>query len=235
MKYQTLMDRKEALLCKSTGFEYSRFCSGSYAFDYEGMMAPIGYPVGEVRDIQRDALVLDGIYAEDERGKVTFRPVGPPSDAEVARVTANVCRRVLRLMKRRGLSPEDYPDGYDELAHNQPLLSELYGTSIAGRIGFGKRAGRRITRAGDEIDWEDSGNKAIPGCASVSGFSVHAGVGVPADDRMRLERLCRYTGRPPVSTERLSLLPDRRLLYRLKRRWRDGTSHVIFDPLDFIG
>jgi hypothetical protein len=64
---------------------------------------------------------------------------------------------------------------------------------------------------------------------------VHAGVGIPARDRMRLERLCRYTGRPSVATERLSLLPDGRLLYRLKRRWRDGTSHVIFDPLDFIG
>jgi hypothetical protein len=46
---------------------------------------------------------------------------------------------------------------------------------------------------------------------------------------------CRYTGRPPVATERLSLLPDGRLLYRLKRNGRDGTSHVIFDPLDFIG
>jgi hypothetical protein len=50
-----------------------------------------------------------------------------------------------------------------------------------------------------------------------------------------LARLLRYAGRPPVATERLSLLPDGRLLYRLKRRWRDGTSHVIFEPLEFIG
>ena len=57
---------------------------------------------------------------------------------------------------------------------------------------------------------------------------------VPAHDRMRLERLCRYTCRPPVATERLSLLPDSRLLYRLKRRWRDGTSHVIFEPLELV-
>jgi len=35
---------------------------------------------------------------------------------------------------------------------------------------------------------------------------------------MGLERLCRYAGRPPVAIERLSLLPDGRLLYRLKRR-----------------
>jgi Putative transposase len=49
-----------------------------------------------------------------------------------------------------------------------------------------------------------------------------------------LERLCRYAGRPPLATERLSLLPDGRLLYRLKRRWRDGTTHVIYEPLELM-
>ena len=48
------------------------------------------------------------------------------------------------------------------------------------------------------------------------------------------ERLARYAGRPPLATERLSLLPDGRLLYRLKRRWRDGTSHVIYEPLELM-
>ncbi len=48
------------------------------------------------------------------------------------------------------------------------------------------------------------------------------------------ERLCRYAGRPPVATERLSHLSDGRLLYRLKRRWRDGTTHVIYEPLELM-
>jgi len=51
---------------------------------------------------------------------------------------------------------------------------------------------------------------------------------------MRLERLCRYAGRAPVATERLSVLAGGRLLYRLKRRWRDGTSHMVFEPLKLI-
>jgi hypothetical protein len=38
--------------------------------------------------------------------------------------------------------------------------------------------------------------------------------------------------RPPVATQRLSRLEDGRLLYRLKRRWRDGTTHVIYEPLE---
>ena len=37
-----------------------------------------------------------------------------------------------------------------------------------------------------------------------------------------------------MATERLSLLPDGRLLYRLKRRWRDGTTHMIFEPLELV-
>jgi hypothetical protein len=49
-----------------------------------------------------------------------------------------------------------------------------------------------------------------------------------------IEHLFRYAGRPPLATERLTALPDGRLLYRLKRRWRDGTSHVIFEPLDLV-
>ena len=50
-----------------------------------------------------------------------------------------------------------------------------------------------------------------------------------------MERLLRYAARPAVSTERLSELPDGRLLYRLKRRWRNGTTDVIFERADFIG
>jgi hypothetical protein len=68
----------------------------------------------------------------------------------------------------------------------------------------------------------------------VCGFSVHGNVSIEARDRDRLERLCRYAGRPAVATERLSELSDGRLLYRLKRPWRDGTSAVIFERQDFI-
>src|SRR2546428_3687108 len=37
--------------------------------------------------------------------------------------------------------------------------------------------------------------------------------------RKRLERLLRYAARPAVALERLSRLPDGRLVYRLKRMW----------------
>jgi len=40
--------------------------------------------------------------------------------------------------------------------------------------------------------------------------------------------------RPPVATERLARLEDGRLLYRLKHRWRDGTTHVVFEPQELV-
>lgn len=68
----------------------------------------------------------------------------------------------------------------------------------------------------------------------VAGFSLHAGVAARADERKKLERLCRYISRPAVSEKRLSLTPNGHVRYQLKTPYRDGTTYVIFEPLDFI-
>ena len=49
-----------------------------------------------------------------------------------------------------------------------------------------------------------------------------------------LERLCRTITRPAVSTERLSLTAQGNIRYRLKTPYRDGTTDVVFEPLDKI-
>jgi hypothetical protein len=156
------------------------------------------------------------------------------------RVHCDICRmdrvhrRVLRLMEQRGLGPQVDPEEADTLQRDEPLLAELYGASISGRVATGPRAGKRIVRVSDGPDSENAVMKPGHCCALVEGFSVHAGVCVPARDRARLERLLRYAARPPLSNERLSLLPDGRLLYRLKRRWSDGTTRVIYEPMELM-
>ena len=67
-----------------------------------------------------------------------------------------------------------------------------------------------------------------------AGFSLHAGVAAKANERDRLERLCRYISRPAVSEKRLSLTANGNIRYQLKTPYKDGTTHVIFEPLDFI-
>ena len=61
-----------------------------------------------------------------------------------------------------------------------------------------------------------------------------AGLAVKSNQREKLERLCRYICRPPVSEKRLFLTPRDDIGYSLKTPYRDGTTHVIFEPLDFI-
>jgi hypothetical protein len=177
---------------------------------------------------------LDGNYIENSNGELAFRRVGPPSDAEVARVADRVHRRVTRLMEQRGLGQKADSDEVDSPRLDEPLLAELYSASITGRVATGPRAGNRIARVGDGPDSEDAEMKSGRCCAMVEGFSIHAGVCVPSRDRIRLERLLRYGLRPPLSTERLSLLADDRLRYKLKRRWSDGTTHVIYEPMELM-
>jgi len=74
---------------------------------------------------------------------------------------------------------------------------------------------------------------AANGLGEAAGCSLHAGVATKANERDKLERLCRYITRPAVSTQRLSLTNHGQLRYALKTPWRNGTTHVIFEPLDF--
>jgi len=62
----------------------------------------------------------------------------------------------------------------------------------------------------------------------------HAGLGIEAEQRAKLERLARYVSRPAVSVERLALTPQGRVRYRLKTPYRDGTTHILLEPLDFL-
>jgi hypothetical protein len=103
--------------------------------------------------------------------------------------------------------------------------------SIRYRIAVGPHQGRKVFTL-----------QSLPACeephegqlGKVAGFSLHAGVAARADERNKLERLCRYISRPPVSEKRLSLTNNGNVRYELKTPYRDGTTHVIFEPLDFI-
>ena len=63
---------------------------------------------------------------------------------------------------------------------------------------------------------------------------IGAGVAAEAHQRDKLERLCRYITRPAISENRLSLTNQGKVRYELKTPYRDGTTYVIFEPVDFI-
>ena len=107
----------------------------------------------------------------------------------------------------------------------------LLAHSITYRIAVGPRAGRKVFTL-QSLPAGDEGSGAAAG--KVGGFSVHAGVAARADERKKLERLCRYISRPAVPEARLSLTAGGLVRYQLKTPYSDGTTHVLFEPLDFI-
>jgi hypothetical protein len=177
-------------------------------------------------------LVLDGVFAEGDDGGLEFHAAEPPSDEEVARLLATIYRRVRRLLARRGLDVDDTPD-VDPLAEESPALAGISSASIQGRIALGPRAGARVLQLGREPDapWVTSRG---PCQAHLEGFDLHANITVAADDRTGVERLCRYVLRPPVAQERLSLTPEGLVLVTLKSEWHDGTTHLLFTPVELL-
>jgi hypothetical protein len=97
----------------------------------------------------------------------------------------------------------------------------------------GPQQGRKVftLRTLPERDPYESSTSTV---GKVAGFSLHAGVAAKAQQRDKLERLCRYITRPAVSEKRLSLTTQGKVRYELKTSYRDGTIDVIFEPLGFI-
>jgi hypothetical protein len=182
------------------------------------------------------SLVLDGVYAGPAHHPGHFVPLPSPTTEDVARVMAGTARRVMRLLEKRGLAGSD-----DPLASEDPLLATLIAASIRSRIATGQEAGQPWRRLGDRVEPVEPGQEGgqsidapPPRCVREGGMSLHADVSVPARDRQRLERLCRYVARPPLAIERLESMQNGLLAYRLKTRWRDGTTHILMQRHELL-
>jgi hypothetical protein len=185
-------------------------------------------------NVHGHALVLDGVFAEDSTGGLRFHPAPPPADDEMEQVLGTIERRVRRLLARRG-KDDDPSVGADRWADEEPVLAGLTGASVQGRIAFGARAGAEVRRRGASAERGALASSAPGAChARGHGFDLHAGVDVPGRDRARLERICRYALRPPVADERIHLTSTGQVLLDLRHRWSDGTTHLVFDPLELL-
>ena len=175
-------------------------------------------------------LFLDGVYADG--GK--FRWVKAPTSTELTQLAHTIATRTGRFLERQGLLERDIENSYLAAdAVEVGPMEQLRGHSITYRIAVGPHAGRKVftLQTLPACDPEDAfGNS--PG--NVAGFSLHAGVAAKAHERDKLERLCRYITRPAVSEKRLALTAQGKVRYALKTPYRDGTTHVIFEPLDFL-
>ena len=177
-------------------------------------------------------LVLDGVYRRDGEGRLVFVPVPSPSTEELKGLVLRIAERIGRSLERSGLITRDIDNAYlaFDPAEEAPIRG-LLGSSITYRIATGPREGRKVFTL-QTLPAEPDAPR--PEIAESSGFSLHAGIAAKASQRDKIERLARYVSRPPVATERLSLTRGGNVRYALKTPYRDGTTHVIVEPGDFI-
>ncbi len=170
-------------------------------------------------------LVPDGLYFERADGQVYFRSSRPPSFDQLQQVLATIIDRIRRLLTGMGYHLAELID--------QPVAwHACLDASIGQRQLLGADAGMPMEKSGQK-NTESIGYQSHL-CAKAGGFTLHAGVTTDARDPGGLERLCRYIARPAIAQDRLSTRYDGKLVYALRHPWRDGTTEVVFDPVDFI-
>ena len=161
-----------------------------------------------------------------------FVPVASPSAEELKCLVQRIAERIGRSLERSGFIERDIDTAYLAFDPGEEApLHGLLGSSITYRIATGPREGQKVFTL-QTLPAEPDAPR--PEVAESSGFSLHAGIAAKASQRDKIERLARYVSRPPVATGRLSLTRSGNVRYALKTPYRDGTTHVIFEPEDFI-
>ena len=178
------------------------------------------------------ALVVDGVFVKDGEA-VRFHPCVSLDAADVDEVLATVEAYLQRLLAGRGVDAANDGGTLDEWAEDAPVLAGLAAASVQGRAALGPRAGARVRRRGEILAATDPPGLGL--ChARHHGFDLHAGFCVHADERERLDRIARYALRPPVAQDRLQLTDDGQVRLELRRPWADGTTHVLFNPVELL-
>jgi hypothetical protein len=177
-------------------------------------------------------LFLDGVYSRNQYGKIVFRRTKAPEKDELCKLVNQISLRVAAYLERQGFLERDEENSYLQLdGMEEDPMQQLLGHSITYRVAVGPQQGKKVFMLQTVPATENNGNSQV---AQESGFSLHAGVVAQHWERKKLERLCRYITRPAISEKRLSITPAGNVRYQLKTPYRDGTTHVVFEPLDFL-
>ncbi len=183
-------------------------------------------------NIHLHCLVLDGVYRGTEGGP-EFQNARAPTRNELRDLLDRIIARLMQMLTRQGHLVEEQGMTYlADIGMDTPLRS-LQAAACTYRIAFGPRAGQKVLSVRTVAGGEEKATAAGP-CAEAHGFSLHSGVRTGAHQRGRLERLCRYITRPALANERLSRNGTGQVVLELKSPWRDGTTHIVMSPLEFM-
>jgi hypothetical protein len=182
-------------------------------------------------NIHLHCLVLDGVYRRSG-GEPVFEQARAPTHDELQGLLDKIIVRLMKLLTRRGYLVEEQGMTYLADTGADHPWATLQAASCTYRIVFGPRAGQKVLSLRTLAGRDEKPSKVL--CADAHGFSLHAAVRCGADQRKELERLCRYITRPALANERLSRNAKGQVVLRLKSPYRDGTTHIVMHPQEFM-
>ena len=177
-------------------------------------------------------IVLDGIYTLN-RGRTRFHRVNAPDRQHLESLLNRIIARVMRRLVKDSLLVEDPEQPWLDLAEPD-TIDALNAAAIRYRVAVGPGAGNRTLTLNNPALQRTQQAQPKPFTVDRDRFSLNAAVACQPHQRQRLERLCRYVTRPAICLERLSTTSNGKVCYELKQPFRDGTTHFLFTPEDFL-
>ena len=176
-------------------------------------------------------IILDGVYTM-EHNQPRFHRVNAPARQHLDKLLNRIIARVMRRLIKDGLLVQDQKQPWLDFEETD-IIDTLHAASIRYRVAIGPGAGSRtLTLKNPGLQRTETQPK--PFTVDRNGFSLNVAVACQGQQRERLERLCRYVTRPAVCLERLSNNAAGQVSYELKHPFRDGTTHILFTPEDFL-
>ena len=202
------------------------------------------------------------MYRCDADGVPRFIEASAPTDDELDALLHTIIARLMKMLTRHGVLVEDMGQTYlaepDADGEESRTLRPLQAAAITYRIAFGPRAGQKVLTLRGAMPREDRARQPL--CADIDGFSQTACIAVwrSAGTRplpgpcVRPHPACRGAGgsarppaagavvplhHPPRSVGRTGAAQRRRagqVELKLKTPWRDGTTHLVMSPLEFM-
>ena len=234
--------RQLAAFCADVARALGRIFIEAVALEQKHVAAIAGSQHAAIHPIQRfggslnlnlpfHAILADGVFAPDDPGAIRFHSLAPPTQDLLDRVVRRVRDRALRWLRKHGFIDERLAEERGNEQPDRGALEACADTALRGGA-FAVLDQRGASRTGD-ADARFEPKKRGPFTAERDGFDLQAAVRIEADDDEGRERLVRYCARPCFALDRLTVLRDGRVAYRVKYA-RRGVTHRVMTPIELL-
>jgi hypothetical protein len=182
-------------------------------------------------NIHWHVIVPDPVFLPDASGeRVGALKHRAPTRLDLEEIVTTVAARAVRWLEKHGyLRSDDDEDPTESTDTASPWMRCLQGSLGVGELQ------RWTEHVSAEQNRDPARGRSLPKptkglSAEHLKFNLHAGVSVPGGLPTARERLLRYCARPPLALERLSMLDDGRICYRIK----DADQVRLMTPMQFL-